>query len=163
MRTPYLIQRVIERQDIQPFKDGLELGFDSYFRCDYMGSAEFEFGALPKSLKTFTKNPELKIVEFNHASDQNKENLFIISSEIPAGVYFEAYMEKLLFDELILKERSELKSYFFENVSRLRTTIWWDIENHVMFTFGKARALKIMDAIKGTRANKTKLKDLDWI
>lgn len=26
-------------------------GFDGYFGCEYMGSAEFEFGAVPESLK----------------------------------------------------------------------------------------------------------------
>lgn len=41
---PYLIQRIIRQKN--PDKSGV----DRYFLFDYMGSAEFEFGALPKAL-----------------------------------------------------------------------------------------------------------------
>jgi hypothetical protein len=42
---PSLIQRVRYR------KNDLRKGIDAFFEFDYMGSSEFEWGALPKSLK----------------------------------------------------------------------------------------------------------------
>lgn len=46
MKETYLVQRIEKRDEIRKDK-----GVDSYFRMDYMGSAEFEFGAIPTSLK----------------------------------------------------------------------------------------------------------------
>ena len=50
MKLPYLVQRVTYRQrpkGVTP--DGQ--GIDAHFAFDYMGSAEFEWGVLPKTLK----------------------------------------------------------------------------------------------------------------
>lgn len=47
---PYLIQRVHRRQG-HP-----KLGVDACFGMDYMGSAEFEWGALPQTLKRMRAN-----------------------------------------------------------------------------------------------------------
>lgn len=65
MKLPYLIQRVsIERY---PRVNATDV--DKHFGFDYMGSAEFEFGALPKALRAmrahvgeYLKEP-LKIIE----------------------------------------------------------------------------------------------------
>ena len=50
MITPYLIQQAkfSDRSDRK--------GIDSILAFDYMGSAEFEFGALPQSLKRIREN-----------------------------------------------------------------------------------------------------------
>jgi hypothetical protein len=50
---PYYIQRL--RASRSPGSKGV----DGYFECDYMGSAEFEFGALPGSLRVMrSQHPE---------------------------------------------------------------------------------------------------------
>lgn len=47
--TPYLVQRA-------KFNDRTDKrGIDNILQFDYMGSAEFEFGALPKSLENIRK------------------------------------------------------------------------------------------------------------
>lgn len=43
---PYLVQRVKWNSTPRQFE-----GVDRYFRFDYMGSSEFEFGSLPSALK----------------------------------------------------------------------------------------------------------------
>ena len=48
IRTPYLIQRM-KRRSLDYTTDSK--GVDRCFRMDYMGSSEFECGALPKALK----------------------------------------------------------------------------------------------------------------
>lgn len=44
MSALWLVQRLTR-------EDSPRRGFDGVFRCQYMGSAEFEFGALPESLR----------------------------------------------------------------------------------------------------------------
>ena len=46
-RKPWLIQRVQARETPRPNGKGVDL----HFSMDYMGSSEFEYGALPNSLK----------------------------------------------------------------------------------------------------------------
>lgn len=46
-RIPYLIQRVTRRSHVN---EGGK-GFNRIFSLDYMGSSEFEWGAIPKALK----------------------------------------------------------------------------------------------------------------
>ena len=48
---PYFIQRCTMRKNVN---NSDVKGFDSAFELDYMGSAEFEFGAPTKSLKAVT-------------------------------------------------------------------------------------------------------------
>lgn len=128
MKKPYLIQRIIERQEesIPKTQRDLFKSFDDYFICDYMGSAEFEFGALPNSLKEFTKAKDLSYVKFEKVQNSEGQNLYVIAA---LGInfaydYFEAYMEKLIFDEIRLKERSGLQKYVFGGKSYSETTIW---------------------------------------
>lgn len=47
MDFPYLVQRVIFRKN----SPNSAKGVDKYFGFDYMGSSEFEWGALPKALE----------------------------------------------------------------------------------------------------------------
>lgn len=58
LRLPYLVQRVSRRT----FSGGT--GIDRHFTFDYMGSAEFEFGALPTALRQMRAARErMKIAE----------------------------------------------------------------------------------------------------
>lgn len=70
MRNPYLIQRLLKPYDNKfenpfSFGGGLQNGglskeamqmLKDIWRYDYMGSAEFEWGAIPKSLEHIAKN-----------------------------------------------------------------------------------------------------------
>lgn len=49
MREPYLIQRVM----VGPSN---RKGIDGFFGFDYMGSSEFEWGAIPKTLRLMREN-----------------------------------------------------------------------------------------------------------
>lgn len=54
LRGPHLIQRVLRRQDSDRLHP--KSGVDACFAMDYMGSAEFEWGALPQTLKQMRAN-----------------------------------------------------------------------------------------------------------
>ena len=51
MDVPYLIQRVNRRERVSESSKGV----DQHFTFDYMGSSEFEFGTIPKTMKDFRR------------------------------------------------------------------------------------------------------------
>jgi hypothetical protein len=53
--TFYLVQDLSVCDSNQP-------GFDGKFRCDYMGSAEYEFGAIPRALKSIRAAGDLIVL-----------------------------------------------------------------------------------------------------
>ena len=79
--------------------------------------------------------------------------------------------EEFAFDNIRLKERSYFKESIFgedfmgrkinEN-SFYNTDAWWDIENDIIFTFGKKNAKKILRTIKNTRDKKESEGEKGW-
>lgn len=132
MHKPYLIQRGLINTPLAPTSERLGQAVN----LDYMGSAEFEFGALPSSLRSIEKahNWVCRIVpEINEGetplrvwSDLNTEDF-----ETYVG-YLKAFREG--------KDSHTKESVRFEK-SRVQTkwspNFWWDIDNHVMFGFKK--------------------------
>jgi hypothetical protein len=51
LRKPYLIQRANIVKPLSPKNQAGKVTLSKSVSFDYMGSSEFEFGALPKSLK----------------------------------------------------------------------------------------------------------------
>jgi len=163
LKTPYLIQRLTFK------KDG-EGSFDDVLRCDYMGSSEFEFGALPKSLQRISKQfKSLETVEFKNLKNSEDKELFIISERNKATTYFDNYINKLATDDILLKESSAFK----DEINGVdwkgqplndcfRCEVWWDLENDVLFTFGETKALKILKSIEKTREKKIVANKTEW-
>lgn len=163
---PYLIQRIIEEKDLGQDKN--KLTFDQMFKCDYMGSAEFEYGALPNSLKKFCSAKELFTKRFSEVKDLDDNHLRIIGlNESDVNEYFTKYMEDILSDSLRLKECTRIKTYLTKKDFRGReitpeVTIWWDIKNHIFFTFAKNRMRKIQMAIRDTADMKKESGKSGW-
>ena len=152
MNRPYLIQRMRITDATGSFDDTLNL--------DYMGSAEFEFGALPASLKRITKKcNNLKVNSFKKIKKYNGQSLCIVATELDAKEYFEQYIKDLVNNNIKLKEVSRLKDEINGCGSEyLRVDAWWDIENDVIFVFGKKNAKRIQKTIQNTRDKKAKEK-----
>ena len=55
----FLVQRILARKKTDLPRSGV----DKFFRFDYMGSAEFEWGALPRAIKQMRKHLEEKAFE----------------------------------------------------------------------------------------------------
>ena len=139
MKKPYLIQRCMLKKE----KEGR--GFDGRFRLDYMGSSEFEWGSIPASLKQFTRNVDaLSIVEVG-IKNYKGQGMWAIC--LPAvWEEYKAFMPDLGTDKLPLKESIYLKEQTtgkdwdgkpLRETSFKRVDLWWDIDNHVMFAYGK--------------------------
>lgn len=121
----YLIQRADFRDD--PDKKGI----DSILSFDYMGASEYEWGALPRSLKEIREKikkenflvyeleitPE-KVVQI-FCSENDKESVFENIRDLSKG-----------------KLRLKMGSYFdlwVKDEEFTKIDFWWDIENNFMF------------------------------
>jgi hypothetical protein len=123
--TAYLIQRAkFEKRENKK-------GIDSILKFDYMGSSEFEWGALPNALYTIKKDIKDYIYRDINISEKiitvfynKKESLKNITE----------YLGKLSRHEFRLKEYSAFDEYIkSEGYFSDKIDFWWDIENHIMF------------------------------
>lgn len=165
MKKPYLVQRA-------KFKENGVGSIDDVVRFDYMGSAEFEFGALPKSLKRMTSNADkLSVYEFIHCvSGITKAPLYIIS----IGEIDDDYLEHILSmakGELRLKEASNFNDavkgvdFLGEPINKdswSSCDVWWDIENDIMWAFGADEIKRVLDSLIATRDKKESENSEGW-
>jgi len=109
---------------------------------DYMGSAEFEFGALPESLRRIEAQQKkgtalLDLAESMRDGDRPLRLHHGLSAE-----ELSEYIETLRqlrdgpFGTVRLKERSEFAIAERTGTFR-RADFWWDLTNDVMFSFHK--------------------------
>ncbi len=132
MKKPYLIQRARIKTPLAPSNTRLSQAVN----FDYIGSSEFEFGALPSSFRAIERSHKwvCRIVPE------------ILEGETPLRVWsaldakdFEIYVGYLK-DFRTGKDRYTKEAVRFES-DREQTDwtpdFWWDIDNHVMFGFKK--------------------------
>lgn len=153
MKNIYLVQRAnITLKPGTVLRGPNESRLSQAVNFDYMGSAEFEFGALPKSFRAlqalasgqhvFTGNwrvfPVNQITEqgqplyvFCGMSEQefNEEYLPQLIKLRNSGYKGSPHMHTKEFTDFNLTDSSVKRSR--------RADFWWDIENHVMFSFNE--------------------------
>jgi hypothetical protein len=146
----YLVQRLqAKRAPHSPAK-----GFDGYFSLDYMGSSEFEWGAIPKALKAMRERPV--VVEPQTVSIDGLDwDIHFVGHEgvSAAGEAMEAWAggserrrpfygkEWPQFHEVLTGQQSDY----------VRTNAWWDIENNVAWAIDPAVADLLRSAFNARR------------
>lgn len=138
MNTPYLIQR-------GKFADNSDCktGIDAIVQWDYMGAAEFEFGALPASLKRMRasiNDYHLFTHRFKNANMKDGVDK-VVSVFAPASATAEvsAYLKLLGNDKIHCKESVDLRAWVCPSQMdkewgrKNKTDFWWDIGNDFMF------------------------------
>lgn len=117
MRDPYLIQRCEVKQDWSQAKTVSEA-----LKLDYMGSSEFEWGAIPQFIEQMSKKEDLKV--FSHVV--NKTEYFILCQKNEIEEY-KNILQKLADDQVRTKE------FVFNST----TNFWMDLTNKVAFSLNK--------------------------
>lgn len=147
MYTPYLIQRA----EIKTPLAEKDTRLSQAVNFDYMGSAEFEFGALPESFREIEKFPA-------HAW-RCRQVPEITEGETPLRVWSALSDEDFAVYTVWLKQfragspkmPHTKEGVHFEAVrgpfSYGNTNFWWDIENHVMFGFKKEFMKRVGDYV----------------
>lgn len=143
---PYLIQRGTIAEDWKTYPEYLRLS--RVVDLDYMGSAEFEFGALPNSFRQMEKN----FSQYN-----SKELPSITENGKPLFIFSDLAIEDLKKYEqhlLDLKEgNGRLKESISFTPSRLnyrKDNFWWDINNHLMFSYNKEFMQKLKTFVQNS-------------
>ena len=122
MNKPYLIQRA-------KFNDNSgKTGIDKILSFDYMGSAEFEFGSLPESLKRIRENINQYMYSLYFINDK-AITIFCKKSELSEILNT---LEKLAKKEIRLKEWIDFSEFINDDPNQ-NTDFWWDIDNDFMF------------------------------
>lgn len=144
VRFPYLIQRGTINK---PMVDRLSF-LSQAVQLDYMGSAEFEFGALPRSLRAIESKRDMLTLR-KVPSIMDGESCLRVVSTLTDEEFVE--YEKIL---VALREGRNIRTKectrFNVNHMRfpsLKCDFWWDINNHVMFTFDKNFSKRIISHI----------------
>ncbi len=127
MEKPYCIQRAKfeSRND--------KIGIDKLLRFDYMGSAEFEFGALPESLKRVRANfNDYMIFDYSFKKFPSKSVTIYCKKE--QYDFIGDILEELAERKIRLKERCDLSDWLNEKESSYkRNDFWWDIDQDWFF------------------------------
>lgn len=147
---PYCIQRGKFEHEYNMDKKGIDI----LLNFDYMGSSEFEFGALPKSIKFIREHFDNYI--FNLLTFNGKDicviypNYYLIDDIITK-------LASLSKNEPYLQEYSDFDTFIYNKQHYLKTNFWWDIENHIMFWFNdELLTTDLLIQIKGEFVNKNK-------
>ena len=146
-RKPYLVQRLLPRTDPSERHEGV----DKFFQFDYMGSAEFEFGACSEALKAMASNLDSLL--------ENPARIKVSSGDDFYTVWYTGAKEDLenaeaFFRDQIsdcnwhLKEGSRIKDCFFTEGGKSdyfsRYIGWWAIDEKVPWCIFKKKT----DAVK---------------
>lgn len=127
MNKPYLIQRAKFENNNN------KKGIDSMLNFDYMGSAEFEFGALPASLKQIRENVS-NYESFNYTFKKNKSKIVTIFCRKEDKKEIEIIIEELSNNKIQLKEYCDLSIFVNDRKDwKHPNDFWWDIRQDWMF------------------------------
>jgi hypothetical protein len=139
----YLIQR--GKFSERNWKEGVDGTID----FDYMGSAEFEFGALPKSLKNIRENLDNYSLTDQSVSAYGKKTKYRLFAPEDKVVDIVKSIELIALDKVRLKEQAYFdamcgnKSFYKPNID-----FWWDIENYYMWWLPNELETQFMQRLK---------------
>lgn len=147
--NPFLIQRCkVKTRNKADIK-----GIDSLFSFDYMGSSEFEFGALSRSLKNLclrADNLESTKVSF---SQKKRKTLWFVS-DICNRVAVEMMVRQVADERHRTKEYVGIEAYLNGEEERRNYQsfdAWWDIDHHWVVCCDKELAGLVVESIKKVR------------
>jgi hypothetical protein len=132
---PYLISR-------HSFNESGDT-FLKKFRCQYMGSAEYEFGAIPKSLKenVIDQLDDYQWVSIRSLTNFEDKCVHVFLHKSHSVEDYEDILQRLGESPYGEKIKCKELSYFSQNISKpdrfSHVDVWYDMDNGVIFTFEK--------------------------
>lgn len=150
--NPYLVQRGKIERPLGSFRG---FRFSKAVDLDYMGSAEFEFGALPSALRKMQALWPLYKVHRYDAVKINVDGREYVLRVLTwfQGDQIDQYAGKLLTmrqGDIRTKERTEFN--FPDGQLPGRTDIWFDLDNLTVFSFDKNFMNHVMENFEASFA-----------
>lgn len=142
MKAPYLVQR---GQIRRPLGQHTDMPLKNAVSLDYMGAAEFEFGALPSSFRRteaqFMLYKKVKVPSIVACTgDKGKDftlRLFANFDTTEQEAQYLGWLEQMFAGELRMKESVGVVKAAGKIVLNDHCDFWWDIENDVFMSFDK--------------------------
>lgn len=123
MKTTLIQRAKFENRDYKK-------GIDSIVHFDYMGSSEFEWGALPESLGKIRDS----INDYIYLDVPIKDKVITVFCKDSQKSEVKQYLTELSENKWHLQEYSDFDNYINPSQNfKSRTDFWWDISNHLMF------------------------------
>ncbi len=122
MKTTLIQRAKFENRDYKK-------GIDSIVHFDYMGSSEFEWGALPESLGKIRD----AINNYTYLDVPIKDKVITVFCKDSQKSEVKQYLTELSENKWNLKEYSDFDNYINPRFIESRTDFWWDISNNIMF------------------------------
>lgn len=140
--TPWLIQRWKVKGGWKP-----SLKVSEYLKQDYMGSSEFEFGAIPKTLREFHARLG-KLVYTKLEVNGHAVHLLSLPEQVEPYKAFLATMSKDKY-EVRLKERIRLAHILSNDKDKtyMDDDFWWDLDNVIAIALDKGPLMNFKDAL----------------
>ena len=124
--------------------------FDDLFACEYMGSAEFEWGAIPDSFKRIRANKKALVI---HEGEVTRKGI-----TVPVFVVGHRKVAKSIPDRLAAWladdwPRAKEITYFPERIEGtaseyVRTDAWWSLGDDVMWALDADTADLLLQGVK---------------
>lgn len=131
---PYYIQLGTINRPLSVFR-GQRLS--DAVETEYMGNSHFEFGAMPKSLRALQLQFEMiKVRKVESITDKDGYILRVLSalSDQDWEIY-KKHLHDLRDDKIRTEETTRFAKDYHSKFNN--TDFWWDIGNHVMWSFDK--------------------------
>lgn len=147
-KNPWLIQSGYFKKGIDALNDEDINSINDIINLNLMGSAEFECGVLPQSLKRMTINGDFyQVYTISKYQDKSGNPLKIYAPIIYKDKVIE-YVDGLIKDKYFLQERCNLRANIERGIEK-GNEFWWDAENdYFIFFKNEDKILKAMEAYK---------------
>jgi hypothetical protein len=166
-REPWLIQRGRIQSDFSA-----DNRISQAISMEYMGSAEFEFGALPQSLREMQAvAAKLSLIEVQQVRDAKGNPLYAYGNfqdhdpEVYKGILVALATDRIRTKESVGLDKQinpreihppsrcrtkKQKQEYIETQRMFDTSFWWDLNNAVMFSFDKKLMETLPDILKSS-------------
>ena len=140
----------IQRGRFRNFPYLWKKGIDILIEFDYMGSSEFEFGALPNSLRTI--RDIIIHYQFDELIYNNKKIIVFFNKNVYSIQELNLTFLRLIQNNIYLQEYSDFDCFIENKQHYTKTNFWWDISNHIMFWDSeKVINMDLINLIKGEK------------
>jgi hypothetical protein len=152
-RAPYLVQRGLIRR---PLGQYVECTLTQAVEMEYMGAAQFEYGALPKSLRRIEAQFMLykKVVAKNIVANiRGREFDLRVLANFDSPEREAEYLTQLrevIEGQRYIEERLGMDTRGGKLSVTDRTDFWWDITNDVFFSFDKQFMSRIQNHLQAS-------------
>lgn len=136
------------------FKDNIQeiTGRNSIIDLNYMGSSEFEWGALPSSTERMLINIDFyDTFEFPEYKNPDGESLIVYAPKMFIDHIVSIVDELAQGKNYHLKEYCSLNRYLNGEQTYEYADFWWDIENDFYIFFGEEKKELVLQAQKAMR------------